>query len=288
MHEEWTDKLSEYLDGELSRDEREAVEAHLSGCASCTAVLADLKRVVERAQRLHARPPQGDLWPGISERIDARASERESRPAAAVAPFQRDASTGAGSGTATPFERRARHAASGASASRRISFTLPQLAAAAVLLIAVSAGVVWQIAQRAGTAPRLAIAASNDSGRAPAPGTPSGAADADAPRALPAADGDASGINDVQLVDAAAADPQYDAAVAELETALKKGRGRLDAATIAIVEHNLQIIDQAIDQARQALAADPANSYLSSHLFEARRRKLDLLRRAAVLSAESD
>ena len=54
--------------------------------------------------------------------------------------------------------------------------------------------------------------------------------------------------------------------MADLEKALKTGRGQLDASTIAIVEHNLQIIDQAIDQAREALAADPANSYLSSHL----------------------
>ena len=69
---------------------------------------------------------------------------------------------------------------------------------------------------------------------------------------------------------------------------MKEGRGRLDDNTIAIVEHNLQIIDQAIEQARQALVADPANNYLSSHLFEARRRKLDLLRRAAALSSESN
>ena len=61
---------------------------------------------------------------------------------------------------------------------------------------------------------------------------------------------------------------------ADLEKTLKAGRGHLDASTIAIVEHNLQIIDQAISQAREALASDPANSYLSSHLVEARRRKL--------------
>ena len=84
------------------------------------------------------------------------------------------------------------------------------------------------------------------------------------------------------------ADPQYDAAVADLEKALKDGRGRLDASTIAIVEHNLQIIDQAIAQAREALAGDPANSYLSGHLVEARRRKLDLLRRATALESETD
>ena len=84
------------------------------------------------------------------------------------------------------------------------------------------------------------------------------------------------------------ADAQYDAAVSDLEKALKAGRGQLDASTIAVVEHNLQIIDQAIDQAREALAADPANTYLSGHLVEARRRKLDLLRRAAALTVESD
>ena len=39
MHEEWTDKLSDYLDGELPADEQRAVEAHLRDCASCTAVL---------------------------------------------------------------------------------------------------------------------------------------------------------------------------------------------------------------------------------------------------------
>ena len=84
------------------------------------------------------------------------------------------------------------------------------------------------------------------------------------------------------------ADAQYDAAVADLEEALNRGRGRLDPSTIATVEHNLQIIDQAIEQARDALVADPANTYLSGHLVEARRRKLDLLRRAAALTTESD
>jgi tetratricopeptide (TPR) repeat protein len=80
------------------------------------------------------------------------------------------------------------------------------------------------------------------------------------------------------------ADAQYDAAVADLERALKSGRGKLDASTIAALEQSLQAIDQAIDQARQALAADPANSYLSGHLVETRRRKLDLLRRATALT----
>jgi hypothetical protein len=97
-----------------------------------------------------------------------------------------------------------------------------------------------------------------------------------------------AGGGDARVETVGMADAQYDAAVADLEKALKDGRGRLDASTIAIVEHNLQIIDQAINQAREALVADPANSYLSGHLVEARRRKLDLLRRAAALTSETD
>src|SRR2546421_3449583 len=70
MHEEWTDKLSDYLDGELPPDEQYAVESHLSGCAHCAAVLEDLKRVIARAQSLSSRPPQADLWGGMAARID--------------------------------------------------------------------------------------------------------------------------------------------------------------------------------------------------------------------------
>jgi len=145
---------------------------------------------------------------------------------------------------------------------RRVSFTLPQLAAAAALLMAVSAGAAIKLAAPQGAAPAPV--------EQRAAATPDGSADVSA-IAEPVSFSDA----------------QYDAAVADLEKALKAGRGRLDQSTIAIVEHNLQIIDHAIAQARDALAADPANAYLSSHLVEARRRKLDLLRRAAAL-AETD
>ena len=99
---------------------------------------------------------------------------------------------------------------------------------------------------------------------------------------------EASAERPVDVVPVSLADAQYDAAVADLEKALRAGRGRLDKGTIDIVEHNLQIIDQAIAQAREALVADPANTYLSGHLVEARRRKLDLLRRAAALTSETD
>ena len=256
VHEEWTDQLSEYLDDELSPDERRAVDAHLRGCPSCAAVLNDLKRVVARAGSSVARPPEDDLWAGIAARL-------QPGPRAA-------------SGRATAFAPRR---------PRRFTFTLPQLAAAAAVLIAVSGGGAWQLASRAGRpavtqAQGIPVSSSRDEGlrdRSPA------SEDARA------ATRDGTGATDfARIENVGMADVQYDAAVADLEKALKGGRGRLDASTIAIVEHNLQIIDQAINQAREALAGDPANSYLSSHLVEARRRKLDLLRRATALATETN
>jgi anti-sigma factor RsiW len=236
MHEEWTDKLSDYLDEELQEGERAAVEAHLQECASCTTVLNDLKRVVALAQAAAnaARPPQTDLWSGVASR-----------------------GRGLGRTLAGPVPTRQ---------PRRVSFTMTQLAAAAVLLIGVSAGVSWRLHPSfAGRLEGLGAGTGADSSAGSSPDLQVRS-------------------DDVRATPVSLADDQYDAAVADLEKALKQGRGKLDASTIAIVEQNLQTIDQAIAQAREALAADPANSYLSGHLFEARRRKLDLLRRATALT----
>jgi hypothetical protein len=79
------------------------------------------------------------------------------------------------------------------------------------------------------------------------------------------------------------ADPRYDEAIADLEQALQAGRADLDPVTVKILESNLEAIDKAIDQSRQALAADPANVYLNNHLADARQRKLALLRRATAI-----
>jgi hypothetical protein len=255
MHEEWTDRLSDYLDDELPADERAAVEAHLRDCAGCAAVLNDLKRVVARAQAAAnaSRPPQADLWAGIADRIDVTGAAASAAPRGRVAPFEPQPSR------------------------RRFALTLPQLAAAAVVVAAVSGGLAWQ----------LRPALSGIAGAVPSDTSAEASADLGQPfRDADAFDGGVDAGAGVRSETVGLADAQYDAAVADLEKALNAGRGRLDASTVAIVEHNLQIIDQAINQARQALIGDPANSYLSSHLVEARRRKLDLLRRAAALTTD--
>jgi hypothetical protein len=69
-----------------------------------------------------------------------------------------------------------------------------------------------------------------------------------------------------------------------LEAQLRAGQGKLDSMTVRVVEEKLRLIDRAIHEAERALAADPANAYLTGHLTDTRMRKLDLLRQAAALS----
>ena len=141
-----------------------------------------------------------------------------------------------------------------------MSFTLPQLAMAATLLIAVSAGVSWlALGQRAGSA-------------------------ATTPQPVIRAVVEPRDTQQPDVQRATFADAQYDAAVADLERVLREESERLDPQTVMVIERNLRAIDEAIREARAALDADPANTYLNSHLADARRRKLELLRRAAGLS----
>lgn len=68
-HDTWTDRLSEYVDGELDTATAHALELHLAGCAACRAVADDLKQVSARARALPDLPPGADLWQGIESRI---------------------------------------------------------------------------------------------------------------------------------------------------------------------------------------------------------------------------
>lgn len=215
MQDQWTDRLSEYLDGDLDEAQRSALEAHLVDCDQCRATIADLRRVVDRAQAMDERPPVRDLWPGIAGRI--------------------------GLSTDNLALRRAR---------RRISFTVPQLIAATVALIAVSAGTARLVSNKAST-PSTTAAASPQ---------------------LPA----------VQAALWNKADSSADQELDELRLALAEGQrsGRLNPATIRRLERSLAIIDSAIAEAKRALAQDPQSPYLNHHLADTMRRKLEFLREA--------
>jgi len=54
---------------------------------------------------------------------------------------------------------------------------------------------------------------------------------------------------------------------------------------VKTIEANLKIIDLATTQARQALAADPANPYLKEYLSKSMRRKVELLKQATEFAS---
>jgi len=163
--------------------------------------------------------PSRDLWSGISTRVEAQP----------------------------------------ATAARRIALTLPQLAMAATLLIAVASGVTWMLAH-----PPAVV---------------------DIKQPVIQAYGVPEEETEGKIVQANFADAQFNAAVDDLEKILREERDRLDPRTVLIIERNLKAIDDAINEARMALNNDPANPYLNSHLADARRRKLDLLRQATTLAS---
>lgn len=216
----WVDRLSEYLDGELPDAERVELEAHLGSCDDCARTLGELRLVVARARSLDDRRPAADLWQGIAARLDA--------------------------GSVEPMKLRRR---------RTISFTIPQLAAAAIAVITFSAtGAFLALRVRSMAVDPVVMTVEAQ------PMTPV-----------------------VVGFDAA----RYDAALFTLEQVLASGRQQLDTATVRVLEENLRIIDRAIAEARAALAADPANAYLNSHLAQTMLRKAALLKHAAALVAAS-
>lgn len=214
-------ELSAYLDGELDDAARAAVEQHLAACAECRETLEGVRRVVRRAGSLDDRPPARDLWTGIAERI----GEPGVTDVVPLAPRR-----------------------------RRVVFSVPQLAAAAVAVMLVSA---------AATAVLLF--------RSPSPQVAADSTPVVRTVALP---GDAA----VQ---------SYDAAISDLEAVLAARRSRLDTATVRVVEQSLAVIDEAIRQAHAALAKDPENLYLNGHLQRSLDRKLELLRTVATLPVAS-
>lgn len=82
----------------------------------------------------------------------------------------------------------------------------------------------------------------------------------------------------------AAAERDYEAAANALLEALQQRRERLQPGTLAAVESNIEVIDRALAEVRQALAQDPQNLELSRMLVATHRKKVDVLSRVVKLS----
>jgi hypothetical protein len=233
MTDRWTDLISEYLDGCMDPASRRDMEAHLASCAECSATIEDLRGIVARAAALPMAPPPAEVWAGIEARLRA----------AAAAPSV--------PGTARVRAARVRTAPW---TSWRISFTLPQLAAACVAVVALSGGLAWMASRPPqGDARNRAAVPLNSKATATMQGA------------------DAT-IEDIE----------------QLRQILAAGRDKPDPATVRSLEESLVAIDTAIRQGRIALQADPQNPYVRGHLDETMRRKVDLLRRATQLASATE
>jgi hypothetical protein len=199
-----TEQLSEYIDDELTPAARAAVDAHLSECAECAALVADLRAVVSAARSVGEEPPTWDLWPGIARRLTPR-----SRGPQVVAIESRRA--------------------------RRFSFSVPQLAAASIAVALVSAGAVWFAIQGgAGTPGPTASAPRSEqpiAGGIEEPAT--GVTVADGPATVGTAEYEAAVADLERLLDEAALDPELrreiDENLAVIDQAIRQIREALEA-----------------------------------------------------------
>jgi anti-sigma factor RsiW len=224
-HDTWTDRLSEYVDGELDPATTRALETHLAGCAECQAVASDLRQIATRARSLPDRPVRADLWNGIEARIIE--------------------------GSVLPLERPAR---------KGLFVSWPRLAAAGIAL-AVASGAAALALTRSRTVELPQVA----TGVAPVVAGTQGATV------------QTVGARPDSKVTQTTAD-----AVVELQSILASRQ--LDSTTVKVLVQNLARIDSAIADAERALAADPSNAYVSRHLANTAKRKVELLHLVAGLT----
>ena len=214
--------VSDRLDGTLSDTERAQLDAHLGACAVCREVARDLEQIHAAAASLPALTPSHDLWNGINARIEAPVVSLESHRRSPIA-----------------------------------RWSTRQFAAAAAVLMAVTAGGTWFVAVRSAGAPTERVATS------PGPRT--------------------------ELVSVASEKGMaaYEGEIGTLRNIIETRRGELDSATVAVLEKNLKLIDQAISESKAALASDPASTFLADQVSRAYDTKLELLRSAAMLPSRT-
>ena len=254
--------ISDHLDGTLSDADRERLDAHCAQCASCAAILGDLQAIRQSAATLPPLRPARDLWADVERRIAAPVvvlDERRRVPAwARRAPWR-------------------------------------QLAAA-VVLMAATAGVTYTVATRSGGTDATVAAAgpaAPDSAPVSAPvatGLPAdGGGRATVAAAPPSAASGAqrSSTRTVAATAAPAAEATYDREIAQMRRLLDARSGSLDDSTVAVLRRNLGIIDAAIRESRAALARDPASRLLNEQLTDALDQKLALMRTAVILTSRT-
>jgi hypothetical protein len=259
--------LPDYLEGTLDDSRRASVERHLSECVRCAGLLRDIENISKQAADLPDMVPSRDLWQGIEARI-----------AAPVIPL------------AARQERQ-----------RRLVPAWMGVAAAA--LIVSTAGITYMLTARSfGPAQTASIApiVARDTQTQPNTGaTPASPVDNGVPATQRATTTPAksntppdqprvlASFAKQSAADRAHSDLVYGREIDMLQNIVSQRRTQLDSSTVAIIEKNLKIIDRAIEQSRAALAKDPASHMLDQQLTHALDKKVELLRTAAMLPANT-
>jgi anti-sigma factor RsiW len=150
--------------------------------------------------------------------------------------------------------------------------TWSALAAAAVLFVAVGSGIVFML-QRSQPAPPSQVATAPVTATQAAPTTASAHA------------GSANLVESVEM-ELQQAESHYEKAIAGLEQVAREGQSSLDPQTAAVLQKNLGILDQAVRESRSALKAQPTSEPAQVSLFEALRRKVELLQDTVSLINE--
>jgi anti-sigma factor RsiW len=235
------DVLNDFVDGRLDRQTTTDVVAHIASCPTCSDQIEQLERLVSSAGQLpRSVLPPDDLWVDLRKALDARKD--------VVLPTAGETAGHRPARTERPH------------LSRRF---IAGLAAAAVILIALSSGITALVMRHAPE--RLAGGARIQA--APLPTRPAPAA------VLPAS--------------FRQTEDEYNRTIKELKDAVDTQRGRLSPETIRTVDRSLAVVDSAIAEARDALLADPNNQMLVDLLSASYQRKLDLLRRTSELGSRT-
>ena len=222
------ERTHDLVDGALSSEAAERASAHMAQCADCReryAMLSELTSDLRSLPRDAAPPPH--LWESISRRIEGTTPS--------VSPEFADV-------LVLPVAR--------ADGRRRIAFTIPQLAAASLVMAVMSASIVW-----------MAV---------------SGPAQEATPAAV-----DAAPVGATRFVTDEAS---YDTALAELLTIVETARPYLAPETLLALDESIAEIDAAIAEIVTALESDPSSDLLHGMLIGQQRSKLRVLSQVARLT----
>lgn len=277
--------LMDYLEHDASVALRGEMDAHAAGCAECAALLADFRAIARDAAHLPVLEPSRDLWAGIAARIETPIVALKPAPTRTVA---------------------ARHWRRGLVAAGLLAVAAGSWAvvsrtgarAGGSSIVATSGEPDTGIPLEGSRGPDLAARPASGAGAEPESGSAPTAAATPASAPTPATLRTTQRGASARLASNGpevryrsgewrAVDSIYGAEIGRLRRLAAENRARLDPATLAVLEKNIRIIDQAIMESRAAIARDPNSALLNDQVNRMLDQKVELLRAISTLPARS-